>query len=389
MEAVEVVAAELAGAVGARHVSLLVTNMSGTALVRLSHVEPGPEWVAGHNERTDSVPLAGSPYERVLFSQRLEVTAKGDSWRVLVPVTERGDALGVLEVSLPAPPDAEVGEFLAGAAHAFAYCLVAARRHTDLFEWAQRDVAFSVPAEIQRRLLPPAYTVEGGPFTLAGWLEPAHDVGGDTFDYSVGREYLYASLTDAMGHSTRAALLATLAVAALRNVRRDLAGPTDQADAANAELVAHAGGEQFVTGLVLRVGLGDGRVELVNAGHPSPYLVRSGQPVQLPLNGGLPLGLADDAYRAQRFQLQAGDRLLLVTDGYLERNAARVDIPAILAATIDRHPRQIVQELATRLLGATGGKLRDDATAMCMDWHGPDNPRHATAGATRARTTPT
>jgi hypothetical protein len=62
--------------------------------------------------------------------------------------------------------------------------------------------------------------VEVDAFTLAGWLEPASDVGGDTFDYSLDREFLYGSITDAMGHATPAALLATLTVGSLRNTRR-------------------------------------------------------------------------------------------------------------------------------------------------------------------------
>lgn len=389
VDAVEVLAAELLREVGAHDVRLLLTNLSCTALVRLSHVEPGLEWVAGHNERTESIPLAGSVYERAMFTQHIEVTAAGEGrWRVLVPVTERGDTLGLLELLLPARPDAETTEFLGGAAHAFAYCLVAARRHSDMFERAQRDVVFSVPAEIQRRLLPPAYSVEGGPFSLAGWLEPAHDVGGDTFDYSVDREHLHVTITDAIGHSTTAALLATLTVASLRNSRRNLAGPAAQADSANVELLNHVDSEQFVTGLIVRIGLGDGRAELVNAGHPAPYLVRQGLPEQLHLDTGLPLGVAEVPYQVQTFQLEPGDRLVLVTDGYLERNAANVDMRATLSATAARHPRQIVQELADLVVHATGGKLRDDAAVVCIDWHGPGNLRHATSGASLDRTTP-
>jgi hypothetical protein len=45
------------------------------------------------------------------------------------------------------------------------------------------------------------------------------------------REYLYLSITDAMGHDTVAALLATLTVGALRNRRRALGSPAEQADA--------------------------------------------------------------------------------------------------------------------------------------------------------------
>lgn len=77
---------------------------------------------------------------------------EGDGWLVLVPVTERGDAIVILELSLPREPDGETVGHLVAAAHALAYVLIASRRHTDLFEWAQRDIPFSLAAELQRRL---------------------------------------------------------------------------------------------------------------------------------------------------------------------------------------------------------------------------------------------
>jgi hypothetical protein len=76
--------------------------------------------------------------------------------------------------------------------------VIANRRYTDLFEWGQRTVPLSLAAEIQRRLLPAAFTCEADQFTLAGWLEPAGQVGGDTFDFSLDRNTLHASMTDAM-----------------------------------------------------------------------------------------------------------------------------------------------------------------------------------------------
>jgi serine phosphatase RsbU (regulator of sigma subunit) len=273
------------------------------------------------------------------------------------------------------------------AAHALAYVLIASRRHTDVFEWGQRDVPFSLAAEIQRRLLPSSYTVEGGAFTLAGWLEPASAIGGDTFDYSIDREYLYASITDAMGHSNDAALLATLTVASFRNSRRALASPAQQADAANAALLAGARVDQFVTGQVLRVRLADGLVEFVNAGHPTPYLLRGGVAAELDVTIQPVLGFIDVTYEAQRWNLEPGDRLLLVTDGFLERNASAMDLPAMLAATAARHPREVVRELADNVLLATNRDLRDDATVLCIDWYGADGERNATGGASRERAT--
>ena len=295
-------------------------------MVRLSYVTGEDARRDGHNERAEAIALSKSVYEGVLFSQTVDTVRSGQDWVVLVPVTERGDAIGILELSLPERPEADTVDYLVAAAHALAYVLVASRRHTDLFEWAQRDIPFSVAAEIQRRLLPSAYTAEAGSFTLAGWLEPSHAAGGDTFDYSIDREYLYASITDAMGHSTEAALLATLTVGTLRNRRRALATPAEQADAANTELLEEARADQFVTGLILRIRLADGVAEIVNAGHPLAYLLRAGRPVTVDVPAEPPLGVFPVRYETRILQLQPGDRLLLVTDGYLERNASQPDV---------------------------------------------------------------
>lgn len=387
VEVVDVIAAELARMLDATEVSLLVANLSGTAAVRMSNVVRKGEAADGHNERTQSFPLDGSVHHRVLTSQEQHVERDGDGWRVLVPVTERGDAIGILELKTPYSPDTETLGYMTSAAHALAYTLIAARRHTDLFEWAQRDVPFSLPAEIQRRLLPDSYTVEGGPFTLAGWLEPAATVGGDTFDYSVDREYLYASVTDAMGHSIGAAWLATLAVGSLRNTRRSGASPGEQADAANATLNDVATPDQFVTGQIMRIRIADGSVDLVNAGHHPPYLLRAGAAATLDLPPDPPLGIASKPYTTHKLKLEPGDRMLIVTDGFLERNAD-LAVGDILVRSAERHPREVVRELSQELLVATGGNLRDDATVLCIDWYGPRGVREATGGASLERATP-
>lgn len=386
IDAVDVLAAELAEMVDATHVSLLIANFSGSAVVRMSHISRGRTLEDGHNERGESLSLTDSIYGRVVFTQELEVARDGDGWLVLLPVTERGDAIGILELSLARRPDAQTLDYLVAAAHALAYVLIASRRHTDLFEWAQRNIPFSLAAEIQRRLLPSAYAAEGGAFTIAGWLEPAHDAGGDTFDYSIDREYLYVSISDAMGHSINAALLATFAVGSLRNTRRSLASPAEQADVVNTGLLDHARPDEFVTGQLLRIRLADGSAELVNAGHPPPYLLRDGRASVLDFATEPAFGVQPNRYTAQTLQLQPGDRLLLITDGYLERDAVSVDIGAILAAHGGQHPRQVVQELAQNVLEATGGNLRDDATAVCIDWYGTAGLRDATGGASQART---
>ena len=382
--AVEVVARELARTVGAADVSFLIADFSGQSVIRFLTLPPGSD--RGADERLVHVPLEGSPYEVALRSQRVHVEEDAGAARLYAPVTDRGDAVGVLELTLSAPPDADTVAFVASAAHALAYVIIANRRHTDLFERGQRNVDFSLAAEIQRRLLPSAFTCESAEFTVAGWLEPASEIGGDTFDYSVERDALHLSISDAMGHTVAAAQLATLAVGSLRNSRRGRASVVEQAEAADAAIGDHGGSEGFVSALLLRVDLGTGRVAAVNAGHPSPYLVRGGAAWALDLPPDLPLGMfPGHGYREHVVVLEPGDRVVLLTDGMLERNASRLDVVQALLETASLHPREVVHTFARAVLHHTGGQLEDDATVLCVDWYGPDSGtgRRSQAGASQ------
>ncbi|EIV92889.1 PP2C family protein-serine/threonine phosphatase [Frankia sp. QA3] len=376
VDAVDVLTVELAKAVGATEVRLLIADFSGNALVRLTtHAgDLAADSRVHGQEIAQRLALAGTPYETALRSQ--QVVIDGDPHagpvRAIAPVTNRGEAIGVVELALPEPPDGQTERYLAAAAKAFAFVLVANRRFTDLFAWGQRSVPLSLAAEIQHRLLPDAFTCDAGQFTLAGWVEPAGEVGGDTFDYSLDRTTLHLSMTDAMGHEVDAALLATLLVGCLRNTRRAGAGLAAQAQAANQALFTRARPDQFVTGQLARIDLNTATAHIINAGHPLPLRVRAGRVEALPLAPDPPFGMfADTTYRVQQIPLEAGDRLVFLTDGVLDRNTAAADnIAADLAEAGDLHPRELVQQLTRALLRVTGGHLTDDATVLCLDWNG-------------------
>jgi serine phosphatase RsbU (regulator of sigma subunit) len=384
IDAVPAVAEELAHLSGAREVSFLIADFSGHALVRLGTATGAPDGARVMGlEHAETLPVAGTVHERVLRTQQGVVDERADGACVMVPVTDRGDAIGVLELILPEVPDDQLRADIAAAGHALAYVIIANRRHTDLFEWGQRTTPFSLAAEIQRRLLPSAFTCEAGQFTLAGWLEPAATVGGDTFDYALDRDSLQVSVTDAVGHEVGAALLATLLVGSLRNERRRGLGLGDQAGNANDALTAHSASGQFVTGQVMRVDLHTREAQIVNAGHPFPLRLRAGRVEEIELAIDLPFGIETGTqYRLQQFPLEAGDRVVFVTDGMQERNAASLDVAAALAASADLHPREVVHELGQAVLRATGGVLRDDASVVCLDWYGgPPRSRDSEGGA--------
>lgn len=417
VEAVETVTRELGLALGATQVSFLIADLSGRALVRLARVELAPDDAAegsvrgmsngrsspgvrrAREESATVLPFDGGPAEQTMRTQQVRVVAPDQAgaapgaaaeWLVLAPVTERGEAIGVLELTLPTSPDDSVVAEIARLAHVLAFVVIANRRHTDLYEWGQRTRPLSLSAEIQHRLLPGPQTCEAGAFTLAGWLEPAATIAGDTFDYSLERDVLHLSLTDAMGHGVAAALTATLCVGGLRHARSTGATLVEQVTSTNRAMVEHADScrlDDFVTGVVGRVDLRTGSAEFVNAGHVAPYLIRDSRPVALNLPVHLPLGLfGDTAYAASPVDLQPGDRLVFLTDGMVERNAIGVDFPVAIADTRSLHPREAVRALADLVLEATGNTLSDDATVLCLDWHGGHGrDRDSEHGAEKAR----
>lgn len=79
VEAVDVLAVELARTLDATEVSLLIANLSGTAAVRMSHATASENGVTeGANERTEPLTLDDSVHHQVLRSQERHVEPHGD-----------------------------------------------------------------------------------------------------------------------------------------------------------------------------------------------------------------------------------------------------------------------------------------------------------------------
>jgi hypothetical protein len=203
VDAVRAVTRELGVKLGATAVSFLIADLSGRALVRLTHVpllqfdetsgsqrlEPGER--RDVEESATVLPFDGGAGEQAVRTQTVQVLApdasdsgarNSDQWTVLAPVTERGEAIGLLELRLPEEPGLDIVGEIARLAHLLGFVVIANRRHTDFFEWGQRSRPSSLSAEIQQRLLPGPRTCEAGAFTLSAWLEPASKIAGDTFD---------------------------------------------------------------------------------------------------------------------------------------------------------------------------------------------------------------
>ncbi|MGW1672522.1 PP2C family protein-serine/threonine phosphatase [Streptomyces sp. NPDC002324] len=353
----------------AREVELYLADYSLTAL------RP----VSTHPDAPEPLPMHGGPTGRAFGSQEPYLEKRGDGRvRAHLPVTVRGDRLGVLRLTLSSAAHAEEGlAELTELAGVLAHELVVAERDTDLYVRARRSSRLTLAAEMQWQLLPgrSSTTTE---YALGGQLEPAYAIFGDNFDWSADADHLMLYVTNGMGEGIEAALLTNLGINALRNARRAGVPIADQAALADQALHAQYGGAQHLSVLLLDLDLTTGRLSIVDAGSPRMLLLREGNVSAIALDAQLPLGMFEETeYTAQELIVEPGDRLVFVSDGvysvaapggeeYGERALARAVNATRLLPAADV-PGAVLRELS----GHRGTPVADDdALVVCLDWFG-------------------
>ncbi|MGI8677787.1 MAG: PP2C family protein-serine/threonine phosphatase [Jatrophihabitans sp.] len=356
----------LAERLQASQVHLLLANYQLTALRPMQD----PDNRAALNDT-----LAGDA-----FVTQLPVT-RSDEVGVTVlylPVSIRGDRLGVLQLAVPAAPSPLELDRLGELATVIGYALQAAAGQTDAIARAARSQRLTLAAELQWQLLP-GRGCRGPEYQLAGHLEPAYHVHADNFDWSQDGDQLVLSVTDAARHSQGASLLTTLAVTALRNARRAGVEVADQARMADQAVYAHHRGNQYVSSLLVRIDLTSGKATAVRAGSPTLFILRGEDVLVPPLVDQLPLGMFDGTdYVAEPFALAHQDRLLLVTDGIHDAVSPKRErfadgrLPQLLRATAGLQVGGVVRRVIEELFAHRDlAELDDDAAVICLDWAGP------------------
>lgn len=191
---------------------------------------------------------------------------------------------------------------------------------TELRKQQEQEFDLQVAREVQQCFYAPEATFPG--FDLAGAAFPASTTGGDYFDFIPCSDGSFCMVIgDVSGHGFGAALVMAETRAYVRSyaqVERDLGALLGRV---NAALAGDLDGGRFVTLLVVRVDPAKRRIEYAGAGHVPGYLFgASGELRHSFESDGFPLGLFPCAefHSANPIKLNAGDVIVLLTDGVLE-----------------------------------------------------------------------
>ncbi len=365
----DVAAAEL----GASDVVLLLQDYDEVALYPLRS--------AGRSGDDDGASIDGTLAGRAYTTSGLVTTAVDGGTRVWAALLDGTARLGVLGLVLP-EVDEQVENACRRLASLTAEILTSKDTLTDLYTRVRRRRPMTLAAEMQWHLLPPL-TVVTPRVALSAVVEPAYEVGGDAFDHAVNGDVVHLAIVDAMGHGTKASIMSTVAIGAYRAARRAGVPLAEKYAAMDAALSEQFGADTFATAQMARLDVVTGEMEIVNAGHPPPLLLRDSHVVrEVVVPPTLPVGFGGGQPAVHVESLQPGDKVLFYTDGVVEERGPDGEVFGLerlvdhvtRALTDERTLPETIRVLSAALLRARDGRTSDDATLLMVEWPGPDAP---------------
>jgi sigma-B regulation protein RsbU (phosphoserine phosphatase) len=304
------------------------------------------------------------------FAQRREGTSPGEEMR--------GELLGVLYLDSTRPAGFSTLErqILDALAVEAASVMDNARMVERERERERMEQELGIAREIQQALLPRDFRT-GAHLQLSGMNQSCLTVGGDYFDVmELGPGRTAFLIADVSGKGLGAALLTTMLQGAFSGMAIQQP-PAEVFAHINNFLCGHSRLERYAT-VFFAILNEDGRLDYINAGHPSPVLLRDGRAEAPFAADSFPVGLIPDAtYKVESHKLEPGDTLVLFSDGVTEAmdpedNEFGTDR---LKQALEAQQREAVEEVQADVLAAItefarGASQRDDITIMVARYSG-------------------
>lgn len=220
--------------------------------------------------------------------------------------------------------------------HAMAHQAATLLENLRLLEMERQSVLLhkelEIAAAIQRQIIPQKLP-ELEYVRFRARTIPCTGVGGDFYDVIALADGFAAIVADVSGKGVPAALLASM-VQGMFHAQMSLGAErgitlVESIASLNAFVCTRTPAEKYVTLAACRYwrsGSDEWNVELINAGHVAPAVVRADGRVEMVSGGDMPVGLFGFAqYEALRVKLSVGDRMVLLTDGITEAEAGDGD----------------------------------------------------------------
>lgn len=303
-----------------------------------------------------------------------------DGLQLWLPLLDSSERVGVLGLTLAECGPGELRRWNAFASLA-GELIVSKARYGDVLDLARRTKPPSLAAELRWAMLPPL-NFSSPQVSVAGILEPAYEIAGDTFDYAINGSTAHLAILDAMGHGLEASRMANLAVTSYRHSRRSGIDLREMVTEMDRMVADQFGPARFVTGQLAVLDTDTGLFRMLNLGHPLPALIRDRRVLGLlECEPCLPAGLGSVPTSVGETQLQPGDMVLLHTDGITEARGSSPEefgeerlielVDALLAR--GEHPAEVLRLVIQEVLAFQDHKARDDATLLLVQWR-PEQP---------------
>ena len=324
--------------------------------------------------------VESSPAGKAFRTEQSVVSEGDDGVRIHLPISDTV-RVGVLAVTIESL-DLATMEALRSIAALTGELIATKSAYGDGIALTRRSEHTSLAAEMRWALLPPTRFVSDS-VSIAGSLEPAYEIAGDTFDYALNGNSLEFGILDAVGHGIEASRMANLAVTSYRHSRRENLDLIASVRALDEVVADQFGDSRFVTAQLGNLDLTTGRLRVVSAGHPLPlHLGRDGVARELECIPYLPAGLGVNAPSSGEeldVGLEPGDAVLFYSDGVTEARTPDGEFfgPERLArrftelAQADLPTGEVTRALVRDVLGHRGSRLQDDATLLLLRWLQP------------------
>jgi serine phosphatase RsbU (regulator of sigma subunit) len=201
------------------------------------------------------------------------------------------------------------------------------------------------------------------------------DVGGDFYDVFPNDEGVWTALIgDVTGKGPEAAAVTSLARHTLRTASLSGERPSENLRLLNRAMLADAESTRFCTVVYARVRPSPGAalITVANGGHLPPLLLRAdGTLESIEVAGTLVGGVPDPVFADRDIRLDAGDLLLLYTDGVTELRTAdphegEARLAEVLRASAGRTAAEVVAAVCRRAVELQGGRPRDDIAPLAL-----------------------